>query len=187
MTATLDDLYPPPPPPPPPAAPRRRSLLGARTATALLAAGLLGGGLAGGYIVSNAATTSSPSVSASPSAGGSSSSPSTTAPGSSSGSGSGSMAHGCALPNSGTVTAVGASTVTIDGKVYAVTSSSDIDKSGESSLSKLAVGDKVTFSTVAGASTPTIDRLHTGDESLNRPAGGPHDGPPPSTSTTPSS
>ena len=85
------------------------------------------------------------------------------------------MPHGAAagLPDSGTVTAVGASSVTIDGKVYAVTSSSDIDKNGEATLSDLAVGDKVTFSTVSGASTATIDKLHAGSEALDRPTGPP--------------
>ena len=77
------------------------------------------------------------------------------------------------LPNSGTVTAVGSSSVTIDGKTYAVTSSSDIDKNGEATLSDLAVGDKVTFSTVTSASTPTIDKLHAGNEALDRPSGPP--------------
>nr|MDA8047384.1 hypothetical protein [Actinomycetota bacterium] len=76
-------------------------------------------------------------------------------------------ANGCSggLSDSGTVTAVGASSVTIDGKTYAVTSSSDIDKNGEATLSDLKVGDKVTFSTVSAASTPTIDKLHAGNES----------------------
>src|ERR1700757_4423397 len=49
---------------------------------------------------------------------------------------------------SSTVTALGTNSVTIDGKVYAVTSSSDIDKNGEATLSDLAAGDKVTFSTM---------------------------------------
>ena len=77
------------------------------------------------------------------------------------------------LPKSGTVTAVGTDSVTIDGTVYAVTSSSDIDKNGEATLSSLAVGDKVTFSTVASELPPTIDKLHAGNESLDRPTGGP--------------
>jgi hypothetical protein len=81
------------------------------------------------------------------------------------------------LPESGTVTAVGSNTVTIDGKTYAVTSNSDIDKNGEATLSSLAVGDKVTFNTVASASTPTIDKLHAGNESLDRPSGPPMGGP----------
>ena len=148
----------PPPPPPPPAPPHRRRAtgLGARGVTALVALGLMGGGLAGGYVVSQAATTSTTS-------------PSTTTP---------STSNGAAPtyqvpPNSGTVTAVGSNSVTIDGKTYAVTSSSDIDKNGEATLSNLAVGDKVTFSTVASASTPTIDKLHAGSEALDRPAGPP--------------
>ena len=96
------------------------------------------------------------------------------------------------LPKSGTVTAVATDSVTIDGTVYAVTSSSDIDKNGEATLSSLAVGDKVTFSTVASHSTPTIDKLHAGSESLDRPTGAPTSsghgsstGPPPPGGTPP--
>ena len=84
--------------------------------------------------------------------------------------------HG--LPKTGKVTAVGTSSVTIDGTVYAVTSNSDIDKNGEANLSQLAVGDAVTFSTVSGASTPTIDKLHAGSEALDMPHGGPPGGAP---------
>ena len=80
------------------------------------------------------------------------------------------------LPKSGTVTAVGTSSVTIDGTTYAVTSSSDIDKNGEATLASLKVGDKVTFNTVASASTPTIDKLHAGNEALDRPSGPRPDG-----------
>ena len=169
MTTGIDDqpLYPPPPPPPPAAPPTRRgrAVLGARMATALAAGGLVGGGLIGGYIVSNAATTptaASPSSTSTPAAG------STTAP--------------AGLPDSGTVTAVGSSTVTIGGTTYAVTSASDIDKNGEATLSSLAVGDAVTFNTVPGASTPTIDKLHAGSEALDRPTGGPPSGSSSSTS-----
>ena len=76
------------------------------------------------------------------------------------------------LTKSGTVTAVGAGSVTIDGTSYVVTANSDIDKNGEATLSDLKVGDKVTFA-VTSASTPTIAVLHAGSEALDRPAGGP--------------
>jgi hypothetical protein len=81
--------------------------------------------------------------------------------------------HGCALDLSGTVTAVGTSSVTIKtaaGAVttYTVDSSSDIDKSGEAQLSSLVAGDAVTYSVRSG--TTTIDKLHAGDETKNVPA-----------------
>lgn len=165
MTIDSDTTQPltppaPPDPPAPPAAPHRRSRLGARTVTALAAAGLIGGGLVGGYVVSNAATTSSNAAS----------------PSSSSTSANGTAPAHAGLPDSGTVTAVGSNSVTISGTTYTVTSNSDIDKNGESTLAKLAVGDKVTFSTVSGASTPTIDKLHAGNESLDMPSGAPPSG-----------
>jgi hypothetical protein len=81
------------------------------------------------------------------------------------------------LPLSGTVTAVGTDSVTIKTSsgtsTYVVTSASDIDKNGEAQLSDLAVGDAVTFSTVGSDTTPTIDKLHAGDEALDRPQGPP--------------
>lgn len=89
--------------------------------------------------------------------------------------------HGGALDLSGTVTAVGANNVTIKTSsgttTYSVTSASDIDKNGEATLSKLAVGDAVRFS-VASSTSKTIDKLHAGDEAKNMPqrapgAGGP--------------
>ncbi|HEV7147788.1 MAG TPA: hypothetical protein VGN48_12415 [Pedococcus sp.] len=82
--------------------------------------------------------------------------------------------HGGALSLSGSVTAVGASSVTIKTStattVYAVTSASDIDKNGEATLSALVVGDKVTFS-VASGNAKQIDKLHAGDETKDRPTG----------------
>ena len=51
---------------------------------------------------------------------------------------------------------------------YTVTSASDIDKSGEAALKDLAVGDAVTFS-VSGTNAKQIDKLHTGDETKDRP------------------
>jgi hypothetical protein len=81
--------------------------------------------------------------------------------------------HGHGLDLSGSVTAVGTSTVTIKTSsattTYAVSSSSDIDKTGESQLSKLVIGDAVTFSTTTSGTTVSIDKLHAGDEALNRP------------------
>jgi len=80
--------------------------------------------------------------------------------------------HGLAL--SGTVQGVAASTVTIKTSsgttTYSVTGSSDIDKNGEAKLSDLVVGDAVRFSTTTTNGT-TIDRLHAGDETKNRPQG----------------
>jgi len=75
----------------------------------------------------------------------------------------------------GTVTAVGSDTVTIKTAVgtttYTVTGASDIDKSGEASLSDLKAGDAVTFS-VDSAKVKQIDRLHAGDEAKDMPQGG---------------
>jgi Cu/Ag efflux protein CusF len=83
------------------------------------------------------------------------------------------------LGDSGTVTAVGAHSVTIKTstgtKTYAVTSSSDIDKNGEAELSDLKVGDRVRFDTEVVGGRTVIDHLHAGDEALDRPGGRPHD------------
>ena len=147
----------------------RRRTVG--TAIGFLAAGAVAGGVLAGTLSAGAA-----------------SSPSSTAPSS------GSPAHpadgdhhghrGGHLSLSGTVTGVNADTngttgrVTIDTssgtKTYTVDSNSDIDKNGESQLSKLVSGDKVTFALTG----TTIDILHAGNEALNQPAGGygPHDG-----------
>lgn len=146
-----------------------------RKAKAWLGTGLVGSGLVSGAILGSTLTAGASSASSvlTASSTGSSSS------GGSGGSGTSSQPpayHG--LPNSGTVTAVGSSSVTIDGKTYAVTSNSDIDKNGEATLSQLAVGDAVTFSTDPSASTPTIDKLHAGNESLDRPTGPPPGGAP---------
>ena len=80
------------------------------------------------------------------------------------------------LPDSGTVTAVGTSSVTIGTTVYAVDSNSDIDKNGESTLSALAVGDAVRFSTVTNNGVVTIAILHAGSEALDMPSGNPPTG-----------
>jgi hypothetical protein len=151
-----------------------------RRAKAGLATGLVGTGVVTGAILGSNLTAGASTASTAFTA----SSTATTSPGSSSGSGTPSQPpayHG--LPDSGTVTAVGSNSVTIDGKTYAVTSNSDIDKNGEASLSSLAVGDAVTFSTDPSASTPTIDKLHAGSESLDRPTGPPLGNPPASSSS----
>jgi hypothetical protein len=168
-----------PPPAPPLASPQNpRRNRGKLAAIGLLGAGVAAGAVIGATTLSNAATT--PSTSAGTSSSGTSSSASSSGTSSSGTSSSASSEaaephHGGGLDLSGTVTAVGSSSVTIktaSGTVqYAVLSSSDIDKNGESSLGKLAVGDAVTYSadTVNGAST--IDKLHAGTESLNQPQG----------------
>ena len=56
---------------------------------------------------------------------------------------------------------------------YAVTSSSDIDKNGEATLSNLSVGDAVTFSTTGSGSSVTIDKLHAGNDALDWPTAPP--------------
>src|SRR4051794_38452801 len=98
----------------------------------------------------------------------------------------------------GSVTSVGAKSVTIKStagtKTYAVDANSDIDKNGEAKLSDLKAGDAVHFGVRPGTSTIAV--LHAGDEAKNRPAfgrgggpcpGGHHDGdqPAPGGSTAP--
>jgi hypothetical protein len=156
-----------PPPAPLPAQPqvsqRKRGVL---AAVGLLGAGAVAGAVIGVTALSNAATPSS-----SPSSSGTSSSSSSEA----------NQPHrgGGGLDQSGTVTAVGSSSVTIktsSGTVqYAVGTSSDIDKNGEAQLSDLVVGDAVTFSVDTVNNVKTIDKLHAGNESLNRPQGTPND------------
>ncbi len=78
--------------------------------------------------------------------------------------------HGGGFSLSGTVTAVGTSSVTITTATgsteSAVTNIGDIDKNGEAALSNLAAGDAVTFSVY-----PANAKLHAGDEAKNRPQG----------------
>jgi hypothetical protein len=96
---------------------------------------------------------------------------------------------GFGLGLTGTLTAVGSSSVTIKTAqgttAYAVTSTSDIDKNGEAQLSDLKVGDVVKFS-VTQSNAKQIDKLHAGDEAKNMPQrrGG---APAPSSSASPSS
>ena len=81
---------------------------------------------------------------------------------------------GGALDLSGTVTAVGTSSVTIKTSTattkYTVAADSDIDKSGEAALKDLVAGDAVTFS-VDDADATVIDKLHAGDEAKDAPSG----------------
>jgi hypothetical protein len=129
----------------------------------LIAAGAIAGGLLANSLAADA-TTSTPS----PAAAGSSS----YSQGPHGGPG-----RGGALDLSGTVTAVNADSDGTTGSVtiktasgtttYTVSSDSDIDKNGESQLSKLAAGDAVRFS----ATGTTIQILHAGSESLDRPHG----------------
>lgn len=145
----------------------QRTLL--RKPRVLAAAGLLAAGLASGAVLGLTMT-------AGASTSGSGTGASSTTPPSATSAGTGAPTArppSSGLPKSGTVTAVGSDSVTIDGTAYAVTASSDIDKNGEATLADLTVGDKVTFSTMSSASTPTIDKLHAGNESLDRPSGAP--------------
>lgn len=142
---------------------------------ALVATGLSTGAILGSTLTAGAATSGSTSSGATGTAA------TGAPPGGGPAGGAASAFHG--LQQSGTVTAVGTNSVTISGTTYAVTSSSDIDKNGEATLANLAVGDAVTFSTVSGASTPTIDKLHAGNEALDRPMGPPNGGPPPAGSS----
>ena len=138
--------------------PRRRG--GLVIGAGLLGAGVVAGAIIGGTVLSGAATTPSPPAPA-PGAAGS------PAP---HGFGHG---PGRGLALSGTVTAVGASSVTIKTSTgtttYKVDGNSDIDKNGEAKLSALKVGDAVRFSVT---SAKVIDKLHAGNEALNRPQGG---------------
>ena len=157
----------PPPPAPPAAVPTTsgRTKRGMLVAAALLGTGTIAGAIIGATALSNAATTST-----SPSTGSSSSNYGVAEPGGHRGGG---------LDLSGTVTAVGASSVTIKTAsataTYTVNTSSDIDKNGEAKLSDLKAGDAVTFS--VDSTGKTIDKLHAGNESLDRPQGAPSGAP----------
>ncbi len=136
--------------------PRRRR--GLAVGAGLVGAGVVAGAIVGGTVLSDAATTSpTPQASAtsSPEAPG--------APG---------QGQGRGLPLRGTVTTVGSSSVTIKTSSgtteYKVDANSDIDKNGEAKLSDLKAGDAVQFSVASGN---VIDKLHAGDEALNRPQG----------------
>jgi Cu/Ag efflux protein CusF len=169
---------------------RRRVPRALAAGLGLVGLGAVAGGIATAATTAGAATTtissSAPTSSPAPPGASSSATSSTTTPsGSPSASsptapGSGSLGSAppgaMALPLSGTVTAVGSSDVTIRTSTgtttYTVTSSSDIDKNGEATLSDLAAGDAVTFSTVTTNGTTSIDKLHAGNAQLDMPAGG---------------
>jgi len=141
--------------------PRRRR--GVVLGAGLVGAGVVAGAIIGGTVLSDAATTSP--------------TPGASSPGSSSSNSQPQDRHGPGLNLSGTVTAVGSSSVTIKTSSgttsYQVDSKSDIDKNGEAQLSSLKAGDAVRFSVRDGN---VIDILHAGDEALDRPQGpGPND------------
>jgi preprotein translocase subunit YajC len=155
-----NEWTPPPIPASQPAAAPARRRRGVVLGAGLVGAGVVAGAIIGGTVLSDAATSSPTPGSSSP------------APGSSSSTSQPQDRHGPGLPLSGTVTAVGSSTVTIKTSsattTYQVDSNSDIDKNGEAQLSSLKVGDAVRFSVKNGN---LIDILHAGDEALNRPQG----------------
>jgi len=141
----------------PPAPSRRRGLA---VKVGLVGAGVAAGAIAGTTFLSSAATSSSAPNSAAP--------PSSQCQGGH---------RGPHLNLSGTVTAVGSSSVTIKTgsgtTTYQVDANSDIDKNGEAQLSSLKVGDAVRFSVRGGN---VIGILHAGNEALDRPPMGPGPG-----------
>lgn len=168
---------------PQPARRRRWTPRKTMATVALATAGLAGGAVLGATVSAGATTPSTSAASSTSST--SSGAPTSGTP--ASGAPTGSQPSGT-MPTyrvpglSGTVTAVGSSSVTIKASTgttttYAVTSSSDIDKNGEATLSDLKVGDSVTYSVESGTSTPTIDKLHAGSEALDRPTGPPSGAP----------
>lgn len=142
---------------------------------ALLGVGGVAGGVASMALssgVATAATTTTAPASSGTSGSSSSGSSSSSSTGTSvtpqpGGRGPGAPPGGVALPLHGTVTAVGASSVTIKTtsgtETYVVTDSSSIDKNGKATLSALAVGDDVAFSTVTTDGTTAIDKLIAGN------------------------
>ena len=150
---------------------RRRLPKAVATGLGLLGLGATAGAVASTAMAASAATTTAPSTAA----------PSASAPSTQSGTAPSGLpvappGAGIGLPLSGTVTAVGSADVTIKTSTatttYAVSSTSDIDKNGEATLSDLAVGDAVTFSTVTSNGTTAIDKLHAGNEQLDMPGPG---------------
>jgi hypothetical protein len=157
-----NDWTPPPMAVPPnaPWTPKRRR--GVATGAALVGVGVVAGAIVGATVLAGAATTN---PSAAPNA---SSSQQEGMHGDGHGPGRG------GLGLTGTVTAVGSSSVTIKTSTatttYQVDGNSDIDKNGEAKLSDLKVGDAVRFNVT---SSNVIDKLHAGDEALDRPQGPP--------------
>ena len=147
----------------PPPSNRRLNRRQISVGAGLVAGGALVGAVLAGTLSAGAATTTPSSA---PSSSSSSSSGSSTAPGDGDHDG----RHGLDL--TGTVTAVGSSSVTIKTSsgttvTYAVNRSSDIDKNGEAQLSSLVAGDAVRYSVASGSKT--IDKLHAGDEAKDMP------------------
>lgn len=139
-------------------APRRRRGL-------VIGAGLVGAGVAAGAIIGSTVLSDAATSSPTPNASSASSPEAPGAPGWPQGRG-----PGRGLPLTGTVTAVGSSSVTIKTSSgttqYQVNGNSDIDKNGEAKLSDLKAGDAVRFSVTSGN---VIAILHAGNEALNRP------------------
>jgi hypothetical protein len=138
-----------------------------RRTTAQAAGLLLTGAVAGGVLaVTFGASASSPSAGTSGPASYAATGPDRSGPDG--------RPHHLGALQSGTVTAVGAKSVSIKGsgaaKSYAVDANSDIDKNGEAKLSDLKAGDAVMFAVRPGTSTIAV--LHAGDEAKNRPAFG---------------
>ena len=168
---------------------RRRLNKALISGLALLGVGAVAGGIAStagsasAATTTNTATTGNSGTAGNTGAAGSSSSSSSstnTAPGAVPGGtpqGPGAP-PGDALPLHGTVTAIGASSVTIKTSsgtaTYSVTSSSDIEKNGKTTLSALAVGDNVAFSTVSTNGTTAIAELYAGNPSSNMAGGCTH-------------
>ena len=136
---------------------------------AFLAVGAVAGGIASTAISASATTTATATTGNAGSGG--TSPPANTGTGTGTAPGGGPPARGAppggaALPLHGTVTAVGASSVTIKTSsgttTYPVTDSSAIEKNGKTTVSALAVGDTVAFSTVTTDGTSAIDKLVAG-------------------------
>lgn len=131
----------------------------------LAALGLVGGVTAGAAIAFGISGANATTTAGTGSAAANSSSASSSAP---------DGHRGFGLDTSGTVTAVGSTSVTIKTssgtKTYKVTSSSDIDKNGEATLSDLKAGDAVRFDTDTVNGAAVIDHLHAGSEALDRPS-----------------
>ncbi len=155
---------PPPgmPSPPPSRRPRGRTGIAVLSAVGGIAAGVA---IAWGVVGANAATTTG--------TGSTTSSAAVSSSTSSAAAGADGHGHSGGVGTTGTVTAVGSSSVTIKTSsgttTYKVSSVSDIDKNGEAKLSDLKVGDAVRFDTTTSGST-VIDHLHAGKESLDRPS-----------------
>jgi hypothetical protein len=139
----------------------RRRTKAVATAAGLLCVGALAGAMASAATTAGATTTTSGTTPttglAPPTAGTSNANPPK---------GTGPAGACVALPMSGTITAVGTSSVSIDTgattTTYAVTNTSAIEKDGKATLGALAVGDTVHFSTVTSGGVTAIGTLIDG-------------------------